>query len=70
MALDNRYYIYNSENKPYLEVAGKGGLSFLDKLFGSILSVGHNLYIKQLDGSEVGIIKKDRNYFGEIYNIL
>lgn len=69
ISLNEKYYIYDINNEPYLEVISNGFISYLDNIFGSIFSLGHKLYIKNLDGSEFVIIKKRAGFLLEKYDI-
>gem|GEM_PF-1623842 len=69
LSLNEKYYVYNSDDEPYLEVVSNGLLAFLDNIFGSVFSLGHKLYIKNLDGSEFAILKKRTGFFLEKYDI-
>lgn len=59
ISINSRYCVYNSNGKLYLDVTTKGILPILDRLLGSIFSVGHSLYVNRLDGSEFSIIRKN-----------
>lgn len=69
ISLNEKYYIYESNNELYLEVTSNGFISYLDDIFGSIFSLGHKLYIKNLDGSEFVTIKKRAGFILEKYDI-
>ena len=69
ISLNDKYYVYDTNNEPCLEVVSNGLLSFLDNIFGSIFSLGHNLYIKNLDGSEFATIKKKSGFILEKYDL-
>lgn len=69
IASNDKYYIYDINNKPYLEVVTNGVLAGLDRVCGSIFSVGHKLYIKKVDGSKFSIIKKRAGLLLEEYTL-
>jgi uncharacterized protein YxjI len=69
ISLTEKYYVYNANDEPCLEVVSNGLLSFLDNIFGSVFSLGHKLYIKNLDGSEFAVIKKRAGLLLEKYDI-
>ncbi|KOC30903.1 LURP-one-related/scramblase family protein [Clostridium botulinum] len=69
ISLNDKYYVYDTNDKLCLEVVSNGLLGFLDRIFGSVFSLGHKLYIKNLDRSEFATIKKRTGFFLERYDI-
>lgn len=69
LTLNYKYYVYDTNNEPCLEVESNGVLAFLDNIFGSIFSLGHKLYIKNLNGSAFATIKKRTGFLLEKYDI-
>lgn len=69
MAANEKYHIYDSNNKPCLEVLANGLMAFLDNLCGSVFSFGHKIYIKNLDGIEFAIINKRTGFLMEKYDV-
>lgn len=69
LSLNEKYYVYDYNNEPCLEVVSNGLLSFIDNIFGSIFSLGHKLYIKNLDGSEFATIRKRVGFLLEKYDV-
>lgn len=63
------YSVCHNEGNTYLEVTSSGIGSVADRILGSILSVGHNLYIKDLDGNKYATIKKHYGLLLEKYDI-
>lgn len=67
--LNEKYSVYDKEEKLYLEVASNGATAFLDNICGSIFSVGHKVYLKKIDGSEFATIKKRTGFLISKYDI-
>lgn len=68
ISIGNKYFIYNNHNERCLE-SNSNYLSIIDRLFGSILSIGYKLRIKDSCGDEVITIKKKLGVLSENYNI-
>lgn len=69
VSLNDKYYVYDKNDEPCLEVVSNGLLAFLDNLFGSIFSLGHKFYIKNLNGNVFATIKKRTGFLLEKYDI-
>lgn len=69
VALNNKYFIYNSKDELYFEVTTKGVFAVLDKLLGGIISIGHEMEIKEMDGNSFSIIKKKPGVVSEKYSV-
>lgn len=69
ISFNDKYYIYDINNKPYLEVVANVALSFVDRLFGGIFSLGNKFYIKKLNGDEFAIVKKRQSIILNRYDI-
>lgn len=68
ISIGNKYFIYNNHNERCLE-GDSNYLSVIDRLFGSILSIGYKSRIKDPCGEEVITIKKKLGILSENYNI-
>lgn len=69
IALNEKFYIYDRNEEPYLEVVSNGLLAFIDNIFGSIFSFGHTFYVKNLNGNVFATIKKRTGFLLEKYDI-
>lgn len=69
ISLNDKYYVYNANNEPYLEIKSNNTLlTVIDRLLGSIFTLGNKLYIKSLDGKEIVTIKKKFGFFKKEYD--
>lgn len=68
ISIGNKYFIYNNHNVKCLE-SDSNYLSVIDRLFGSILSIGYKSRIKAPCGEEIITIKKKLGVLSENYNI-
>lgn len=69
ISLADKYYVYNAQNEACLEVISNRWLSIINRILGGLFSLGQNLYIKNLDGSEFATIKKRTGFLLEKYDI-
>jgi uncharacterized protein YxjI len=69
LSLQDRYYIYDENQQPILQIIGNTLGGNLDKFFGSFFSIGYDIHINNLDGEEIFLIKKKKGFIWENYDI-
>lgn len=69
MSISDRYYIYDVGMQPSFEVTSNKLSSLYDRLFGNIISIGHTLELKDLNGTTLSIIKKRYGFVIGNYDI-
>lgn len=68
ISLDDKYYVYDVNNEPYIEIKSKNKLlTIIDRLFGGIFTLGNKMYMKYLDGKEIITIIKKSGFLKEEY---
>ena len=46
ISLDDKYYVYDINNEPYIEIKSKNKLlTIIDRLFGGIFTLGNKIYM-------------------------
>lgn len=68
-SITNNYKVFNESNKIIFTITSTGVLAFIDKLIGSICSIGYTLYLKNLNNENVLSIKKEKSLIFEKFKI-
>ena len=70
ISLSDKYYVYDANNEPYLEIISNNKLlTIIDRLLGSIFTLGNKFYVKYPDGKELITIKKKVRFLKNEYDL-
>lgn len=70
ISLNDNYYVYDTNDKQYLKIVSSNRLlTIIDRLLGSIFTLGNKLYVRYPDGEELLTIKKKFGFFKEEFDL-
>lgn len=68
--IKDKYIVSDINKQPIFNIIGNSSTGTVDRIFGNFFSIGHTLYINNIDGEEKFIIKKKPGFIWSNYDML
>ncbi len=70
LSLNDKYLIYDINEKPVLQVIGSSSTVTFERIFGNLFSIGHTLQVNNLQGEKQFVIKRKPGFLWKKYDII